>query len=202
MKWYAKIVILIVIILSSFFALAQEEWKLAKDKNDIKIYTKPTEDSKFKSYKGEAIVKVNIEELYNKLLDVDNASDWIYECTESYQVTRISDSNLIYYAAMKTPWPFSNRDMVTEIQAYTVQTENKVVIEYFPVEDVVEAKEKIVRIVDHHEKTTLYPLEENVTRITMEGYVDPGGNLPAWLVNMFIADGPYESILTLKSLLE
>jgi hypothetical protein len=29
-------------------------------------------------------------------------------------------------------------------------------------------------------------------------YADPGGSVPAWLVNLFIADGPLESFQKLK----
>jgi hypothetical protein len=31
--------------------------------------------------------------------------------------------------------------------------------------------------------------------------VNPGGNVPAWIVNMFAIDGPYQSITSMKKLL-
>jgi len=63
-----------------------------------------------------------------------------------------------------------------------------------------EVHKKFVRITEHYDITTIIPIEENRVKVVMQGYTDPGGNIPTWIVNMFIADGPYESMLALKKI--
>jgi len=109
------IIILCSFILSSTNTLAQEEWKLVKDKDAIKIFTRSIEGTRLKEYKGEAILSVTIEQLYNYLIKVENYQDWVYECKESTLISKVDDKEYIFYSIYKIPWPFYNRDIVTKM---------------------------------------------------------------------------------------
>ena len=45
---------------------------------------------------------------------------------------------------------------------------------------------------------TLIPLKEGKVDITYHLRVDPGGIIPAWLVNLTLTIGPYNTMLRLK----
>jgi hypothetical protein len=42
----------------------------------------------------------------------------------------------------------------------------------------------------------------NTLSITFIVYAEPGGNVPAWVVNMFLNKGPYESFKKLAGILK
>ena len=43
--------------------------------------------------------------------------------------------------------------------------------------------------------------ENNKTLLEMEGLADMGGNIPAWIINMFLVDGPVGSINSMRKVL-
>ena len=197
------IIILCSFILSSTNTLAQEKWKLAKDKDAIKIYTRSIEGTRLKEYKGEAILSATIEQLYNYLIKVENYQDWVYECKESTLISKVDDKEYIYYSIYKMPWPFYNRDIVTKMVVSGSNEEKQIItLETKLIEGIIEKKEKLKRIPVYYEITTLVQQENRSVKMIMEGYIDPGGNIPKGIMNMFIAEGPYKSIINIKKILE
>ena len=66
------------------------------------------------------------------------------------------------------------------------------------------AEAKIVQQVSEKEQYQyqrqyeLVPLDSNNIRVTYTLALDPGGDIPDWLINMTIVTGPYESTLKLQ----
>jgi hypothetical protein len=196
-----RYIVLLVCTTTCFFHPgAAQEWELALDKNGITIYTRPTEGSKYKTYKGETTFNLPMDQLYTALIDVENYDKWVYECPESTLLDSKQDKEYTYYSVVSMPWPFDNRDMVTRItvinEGNTIRLKTDLVNDYLP------EKEDLVRITAYSEVTTIIKLSDHQTRMIMEGYFEPGGSLPAWLVNMFLSEGPYESLTNLKKLYE
>ena len=47
-------------------------------------------------------------------------------------------------------------------------------------------------------KWVFTPLENGKTQVYHQFGGDPGGSIPAWIVNMFLVDGPYKTMLGLQ----
>jgi len=201
MRSILKYFLVTIIWFFSFPVTAQDGWKLVKDKNDIKVYTRATEDSKIKSYKGEAFLKADINDVLEILTDVGNSTEWIYQCIECRIINKESDTALVYYSVFDTPWPFQDRDVVLHLIVKQDYEHDSIILEYTGLDGYVEEYKKRVRIPEYYEVTTLTKVSNDLVKMTMEGYTDPGGSLPAWLINMFLSDGPYESILEMKIML-
>jgi hypothetical protein len=76
---------------------------------------------------------------------------------------------------------------------------NKVVtIESNGVNDFMPEKKHIVRIKYSRANWIITPLANKKFRIEYRVQIDPGDGVPAWLLNLFIANGPYETFLKLK----
>ncbi len=56
--------------------------------------------------------------------------------------------------------------------------------------DAVPRDPHLVRIVDYWQKWIIVPAANGHVHITMEGFADPAGDIPAWLANMAITDTP------------
>src|SRR5690606_6966144 len=48
----------------------------------------------------------------------------------------------------------------------------------------------------------LQPLANQQVELTFQYRFDPGGNIPAWAVNMFLVKSPYEALANLRELLK
>jgi hypothetical protein len=80
-----------------------------------------------------------------------------------------------------------NQDPHTKV----VTIDGPVVANYVP------EKKDIVRVKNSFGKWVLTP-QKNGVRIEYTLETDPGGSLPAWLVNLFVAKGPHETFVKLK----
>jgi uncharacterized membrane protein len=204
---FAQIMILLrfyfltlIMMVLPFTVLSQDDWDLARNKNDIKIYTRSIENSKLKHHKGVAIIDAPFEQVYQAMINVEEATDWVYNCLESRILQKHNDSVLVYYSTYKAPWPTKNRDLVTKLTYYIEDKTGNGVLIYETAEGYIDLDNKFVRITEYYDITTIVPIGDNQVKIIMEGYTDPGGNIPSWIVNMFIADGPYESMIGLKKI--
>ncbi|MEO6315131.1 MAG: START domain-containing protein [Chitinophagaceae bacterium] len=178
--------------------VAQTNWELKVDKDGIKVYTKKTGDSPLKAVKTVCTINTSLSTLTAVLLDVNSSLDWVYATKKIKLLKKLAPNELIYYSEVEIPWPASNRDFIVGIavvqnektKVVTVAGENKP--GYLP-----EYKD-IVRIQQSHSNWTITPLAQGGVKIEHELQVDPGGKVPAWLINLFATRGPFETFKKLQ----
>jgi len=196
MKIYVAIAYLL--MFSSLFA--QKNWKLKKDKDDVKIYVKSTESSSLKLFKAEMTVKSSLNEVLNVILDGDKLKDWNYKALDSKLLNKSSDNDYLLWLALDLPWPVRNRDVVIQLKVLHI-TEDVVKI------DISAASERYPENDDYLRITTFegYWLLEQIgdtVKITHQMFGDPGGSLPNWFVNSTITKAPHYNFVALKERVE
>jgi START domain len=194
--------LLFLFFISEICAHSQHGWELQKDKNGLKIFTRETDSSKFKAIKVECILDGNLSKFNAIIRDVDNHKNWIYSTKKSYLLKRISNNEILYYTETFLPWPLSNRDVVIKMDISVDSTANAETINTYNVNGVVDKKEDIVRVL--HLSTQWQVKTAGINKISIVYYfaTDPGGSLPAWIVNAFAVKGPYETFTNLAELLK
>lgn len=192
---------ILVIIFFSFLLpslRAQDSWKLNTDKEGIKIYTAAVSYSKVKAIKVVAMLHTSLSQLVAVLMDVNAGSQWVYHTKSSSLVKQISPSELYYYSEISLPWPCENRDFVAHLSVSQDAATKVVTIDGPAVPGFVSVKQGIVRVSHSKGKWILSPEGNGQVKVDYTLQVDPGGAIPAWLVNMFAAEGPLESFRKLK----
>jgi hypothetical protein len=194
-----RTILLTLILITSFsFTYAQQNWKLSTEKDGIKVYTRTVPDSKIKALKVECDFKATASQLVTVLLDVKTCAEWVYHTKSCVLVKQVSPSELYYYSEVSLPWPAQNRDFVARLLV-SQNPETKVVTVDGPaVPGFVAEKDGIVRISNSKGKWIITPLANQSVRVEYTLQVDPGGIIPAWLVNMFATEGPLQSFKLLK----
>ena len=190
-----------------FFALAvkasaQQGWELSKDKNDIKVYTRKTDSSDFKSVKVEAVFTGSCEKLAGILMGVDKNIKWVYNTKSLHLIQRFNANELIYYAETSLPWPMRNRDQAIRINLFPDSINHALKITTVGEPKAIPVTKGIVRVPYF---LGVWQVKEIANKkISIEYYlnVDPGGSIPAWISNMFVAKGPYETFINLSKLLQ
>jgi hypothetical protein len=201
------ILVIIVFLLLIFPASGQpqreqEKWKLVEQKGDIKVYSKTVADSRIKALKAECVLNANASEVVALLLDVKAAEKWVCHTKSCSLVKKISDTEIYYYTEVSLPWPLDNRDFVTHLTVSEDPATNTVTVNSPAVSGWVPAKEGVVRV--NHSKSSwiIRPAGEGKVMVEYALQVDPGGHIPAWVVNSFACQGPVETFTKMKKLLK
>jgi len=177
---------------------AQDDWKLQKDRNGIKVYSAEVPDSKIRAIKVVADYDATPAQVADMVMDINTASEWVSHLKSSYLVKRVSQNELYYYAEVNLPWPASNRDFVAHLtRNENVQT-GAITIDGPAVAGFVPEKKGIVRISNSVGKWIITPLDNSHVSVEYALHVDPAGSLPSWLVNMFSGDTPMQIFENLR----
>ena len=198
MKYKPSIFILTILLyLCQWSMHAQEDWELVKDSDDIKVYTKPVATSNFKAFKAEMIIDQDIHAFLSLLYDIDGLDVWGYKLKDTELLERKGDSMQIYYTVAKAPFLYKNRDGVY-LNSIKWDSKTKILtVDIKLLEDYLAEKDDLVRISgDGFWKATVLPL--NKLKIDFQMQVDPGGDIPAWLANIFADGSPYYTLLDLR----
>lgn len=181
---------------------AQSDWKVALEKDAVRVWTRETSDSKFKEYKGEILVKSSLSCLVATLDDVDNQKNWLYDCDESKRLKTISKTEGINYFVQKAPWPVSYRDIVIQ---YTLSQDEKtkvVVIEMTGKKDYIPEKEDYVRVPTFKGRWEFTPISKGIIKVVYQGHSETGGSVPAAIANAACVDIPLNTLKNFKKEIE
>ena len=187
------------IILSSY---SQYKWKLTKDKDGIKVFLADNPKSKFKSIKVECTVPGTLDKLVSILTNVDHLKDWVYNTKTSYLIKKINSYELYYYSETSIPWPMSNRDAVVHLRINKDSLQRVVRVSAISEPLFIPERHDKVRIPRSNVSWYVTMPTKNTISIIYTFEADPGGSLPAWVVNSYADKAPYESFKNLSELLK
>ncbi len=188
-------VLLILFSVIPFFEVFAEEyeWKIRKNEDGIKVYTREKADAGIYMYKVVTQISVTPEAVYRQVVDFNENLKHM-ELVDSIRfLNHQKDKRYTNYMHFNMPWPVKNREMVMEMLVTKRQDgiylESNDVPEYLP-----KNRDKVL-IEDFQEQWTIKKgATPDESRITVIGWVDPGGSIPLWVVNMFIARTPFRFI--------
>src|SRR6218665_505623 len=176
-------------------AVAQSEWKLKKFEQGISVYTRDAADSDFKELKAVVTIKTSLSSIVALLNDWDTYPQWVYRCGKSSTLKRISETEVMHYQTVEAPWPVDSRDFVVHVKLTQDPSTNVVSIVSTCKPTYIPKTKDYVRITEFRASWTLIPQKDGSVQAIYQLLVNPGGYVPAWLVNLAVIDGPYETTL-------
>ncbi len=179
-----------------------QQWDFIKEKDGIKIYTRKEANSALKQFKGEVDLHTSLEKVYDLLGNVKNVDWWDKNLREINVLLYEKDKHIQYYLIYGVPWPLADRDLCVDAKITTDPVTGVRTIYSTPLLNVIPEKEDMVRIKDYWQRWVIRPVGKGIVHITLEGFVDPGGNVPDWLYNMVITETPLKIIRGVKERLE
>ncbi|MCX6288052.1 MAG: hypothetical protein NTY96_13150 [Bacteroidetes bacterium] len=194
--------LMVAMMILIYSSLCSQTWNFIKEKDGIKIYTRTPDHSAFKCFKGETVFHTTMEKLSMYIGNVENVDWWDKNVREIKVLYSEPDKLIKYYLVYDVPWPLNDRDLCVEAKITVDPVTGEKVVSAKPLLDVVPEREGIVRIRNYWQKWTLKPIGKNNIQAVLEGFVDPGGNVPSWLYNMVIVDTPLKVMRGIKVLVE
>ena len=192
--------ITILLLLLALSAAAQDNWRLVKEEDGIRVYTKFESGSEYKAFKAEMQVDCKIENIVEVLKNSDSINNWIVNC-KGIKLLKTVGNDQYYYIETSLPFPFKNRDMVYHFQ-YIGINGAQVKVDVIGIPDYIPAREGIVRMAKTNGYWLLTSVDSNKTSVTYQMHVEPGGLIPAWLANPFIVNVPFSTFKELRKIIQ
>lgn len=183
--------------LSATYKTPSEDWKLAKNKDGVLVYTRQPEGKKIKEFRAIVKIKTSMQKLIDLIENVEKYPEWQANITSSRTLKKLSSTERYIYYALDVPWPITDRDVVTHVKKVNYKS-GKVVFKLSAKPDYIKEKEGFIRIRDAQGSWTLSPEGNGYIKVTYQSYGDPAGSIPSGIINSFIVDGPFKTMGNMK----
>ncbi len=187
-----------VFLFFSVYAFGQNKWIFKKEKDGIKIFTRHSETSAFNDIQVDMDLPGTVEQLASILWDVGKYTEWAYATKVCRLIKKINDNELVYYAEFEVPWPLSNRDLCADVKLIKDSAWHTLKVVSVGQKDFLPEKKGLVRIARSKGNWLVTTLPGKTIHLNYVLEVQPGGSVPAWVVNLFSSKGPLESFVNLK----
>lgn len=179
-------------------AFSQQGWTLDKEKDGIKLSSRKSATSSFNDIRVEVDMPGTLEQLAVILMDIPKYTTWAYATKKATLVKTLGPGNVIYFSEYEVPWPATNRyfyanfELKVDSPTHSMNVRSTSIPGYKP------------------EITDLAPVPYskgvwNVKQISPKtihiDYIlelNPGGSLPAWVINLFTTKGPLMTFENIK----
>lgn len=183
--------------------LSDEGWDLRLDKNGIQIYTRDWPGSDFIAFKAKQKIDSDLSNIVGNFLDIASFPDWVKDMVDAYEVEPFGDQDSrVTYMRMGLPWPLADRDVVSGQRVIQDPVTKVVHINEWYEGDMVPQNEGVIRTPRVNNQMVLIPEGEKSTTMVWQGHTEPGGYIPAFIVNFLLESVFYESVTNMKNRFE
>lgn len=156
-------------------------------------------------FKGEMIVNTDLVSIVSIVADVDHMVDWSHNL-EFAKCETISKKESFVYLRHESPGFFlSKRDAYMHVVGSQSPHNLEVILMANSDPNRGPENEDCVRISNGESKWSFLPLDVNSTKVTFQGYADPGGaisKIPNSMIKSFVLDVPYNSLSGIYDIVE
>ncbi len=179
----------------------QEDWTLRQDKDGIKVFSRSTDRTNFDEFRATMELNQSIHSFLAVIMDIQNLDKWSYHVKNPRLLQQKEDSLQIYYTEVSMPFPFSDRDAVF-MNSFTWKSDSSLLlidIEVHP--NYLKENENFVRIPFGKGLWRVKVTGQNQLNVMFQLQIDPGGNVPAWLANIFVTTTPTYTLKKLREII-
>jgi hypothetical protein len=198
--------LLIVGVFSSGAWAAETGWNKIREAEGIVSYTRPTPKSSVDEMKGVGVVDASVAVIEALIRDVPAQTEYMYKCKEASVVNvpdlKASADSLYVYNVTSMPFPVNDRDAIAKAD-FTIDKATGTV--YVHVENVkstykMDSKKVRMPLVDVH--YILVPKGPDKTEVTYVALADPGGNLPAFVINLLTKNISFQTLTGIRKMVQ
>ena len=194
-----KPLLLFCAVLFSLRSHAQDGWKFKTEDDGIRVYTRVVPNSNFKAVKVNCELNATLSQLVAVIMDIKNSTNWAYHTKSAVILKQYSPADLYYHCIVAVPWPVQNRDFICHLIVKQNAQTKVVTIDAPCPADYIPEKPGFVRVKQSVGKWILTPINGgSKVKVDYTLSLDPGGNIPAWVINLFAAEGPMHTFKGLK----
>jgi len=169
-----------------FYSLIHEEdnWVVKYNKNNTKVCSKWTDASRIKMIKVYGVLDgVTLECLYDVLHDPEYRRVWDRDMTDSFDICKLDNNNVIGWYGAKMPTPLKYRDWST-LRTWKKNENDFMIFNHSIEHKKLPVKKNFVRSISYVTGYYGKRLSATSSQVVFLSQTDPKGKLPKWFINM------------------
>ena len=194
------LILLILFFINNIYS--QNTWKQIANSKGVVVYSREQDDSDYDEVKAITIMNTTVSALVALLMDIESYPDWVYSCRESKLVKKHTENEYSYYTLSDSPWPVQDRDCVVRSIIKKSPFSNTVYTESKCISGKIAEKDNIVRITVMNASWKFAPTKNNKVKVTYQIKIEPGGTIPAWLLNELVEHAPINTLTNMKEMVK
>lgn len=176
-------------------------WKLERDRNGIKVFTRNVEGYQVKEFKGQVELNIPAKVAYEYIQNIETWNKWVYQLKRGSAKKIKSNSEDDFFVFMEFNIPFiKNRDYVGRCKGEQIGKSYKIDIEAYP--SLIPENKNKVRIPLNNGSWNIEYVDDHTCILEQQTLSYPGGNIPQKMVNLGIVEIPYFTMMKLRKLLK
>lgn len=201
MKLFYKLLLIIYGFVFAYPLSSQKsDWVFRKETEGIKAYTQKHDWSKFDEYRIETTIDGNLSAILAVFKDFDIYPVLFDGFDEIINHVNEPD-RYVNYITINTPFPARNRDGVYVNELKYNQDQKLLHIDITCSDEYYNNDSGYVQIKNCNGFWDIKDIGGNKLKIVHQFVMDPGGNVPAFIINMQTVKNPLKTMKTLKKLI-
>ncbi|MCB9233406.1 MAG: hypothetical protein H6581_17245 [Bacteroidia bacterium] len=176
-------------------------WELAKEKDGLKVYTRPSTKSSMKDSKSIMELNFKPEQVVMVIRDFSNYHKWMDRSEKVEIIKKVTETQYYLHYFTSAPWPVADRDNVA-LWTFTQKEDKTYFITVEAKPDFIPKVEGRVRVPYSYSTWTIGPNDKGGVRVEHYNSAEAGGDLPGWMANMGVVDYPFNTLQGLARELE
>jgi len=190
-------------VLSSFALIghADNNWTISKEAQGIQVYVRDNPGSAVQSFKGVITLPERLVSVLSVIEDTAAYPQLLHKCRKAKSLKKIGNNESYKYLVTDMPWPVKDRDTIVHSVLTQDKASRQVQINISAAPQQMPKQPGLLRITKMQGRWLLIPKKKGVM-VVYEMSVDPGGNIPKWLVNTMAVDMPFNTLNNLRRLVK
>ena len=188
------------LLLAALSVAAPSGWEQFGEEDGVRLWKKEVEGSSFVSFRGRGIVQASLREVAAVIRSADRETRWMANCVDAATVRWLSTNDAIVYHRTGSPAPLvDDRDVVLVSRFSMDPAKRKITVTFTNTTDKLKPPiDGVVRMPKLKGHWILIAKGPNATEVEYQVAADPGGSLPAWLVNLVSKKLPLKTLQGLR----
>jgi hypothetical protein len=181
------------------------EWELDRNAGGVKTYTRwiiVDRSHKVRERKGEMALNCTVNDAVRLLCDTKITGSWMSGIKENYCLKQISQSEWFTYTLFDIPWPFEERDLISNYRVKNLDEGNGVVILINSREDYLPEKQNIQRLANYTANWTIVRMGDARVSISFSAIADTPPMFPRFIQDPVLAQLFHNNLVNLKKMLD
>ncbi|NRA62605.1 MAG: hypothetical protein HRU25_17235 [Psychrobium sp.] len=164
----------------------------------VQLNTYP--QSSFKQVQAKFFTRQSKELVFRVLSDVAKTPQWLSPVASVEMVTMYNNRQFLLHTVLDSPWPFKQREIVSCVN--TTFSETVISIKIESCSDRLPLDEKFVRLTQLKSSWNVRTISENLVEINYKTWLDPSGNVPAFIFNNELIGTSTTALKKLQQIIE
>ena len=181
------------------------DWELIRNDSirNIKTFGKQEDGKRIRSFKLEVVIDGSLDAVARVHYDVENIKRWFWETKESRLLKKVSNTEYYYYQVYNAPLTVPDRDCIVHVSIEPYNAKKGFMIHRLrAAPDFMPPQKGLTRVLAQDMTIKFTPVGKDKTKLEAEGYIDPGGTIPAWTINFVQRSAPYVSMVGLQRMVQ